>query len=544
MQNKLTYTALILAGVVVNQISIAQTDAQSEVERVISKAEFVKLYPLTDGATLQASYKKAYAEYISANEELSKAQTSCEADGSYEKRGDWSGQEKCIARVAPNASTKIAALNHLTGLLQNCPAVTVTGNNGERVDFSGAKPDPAVIKTITTKYTYENLVASAQGFPGFLSSSDVNINKHELAAFLANTNQETLGFCFDSETPFYILEKINTLAEVKAYGPRMLDWLSREDKAELRNLNPSLDVSGQTWASLGASKQEQLSEWFFRVKKPRGKYCGSSNCSGYSEYYYGRGALQLSYPENYRAASTAINSTHVFAGAVDLYNNPNEVVDTKYNTAHGSSLLWSTALWFWMTPQGNKPSAHQVMSGGWTPNTADKQNGRKPGFGSTINIINGGLECGVAITRAGSDSDAKEKEQNRIDTYKGLLSALGAAADNETTHPTTCEEANDFRCDSENVGKVDYCPIRDGSIKPGDDVNIDCEKKPDIGYTKLAQNICKKNTNKSSGDAEFDKCYNDILAWNNIKACDPVWSKQPAYDNCMQEQVYKNYCSK
>jgi hypothetical protein len=38
-------------------------------------------------------------------------------------------------------------------------------------------------------------------------------------------------------------------------------------------------------------------------------------------------------------------------------------------------------MWFWMTPQSPKPSAHDVMAGRWTPSAADRAAGRKPGFG-------------------------------------------------------------------------------------------------------------------------------------------------------------------
>jgi chitinase len=33
------------------------------------------------------------------------------------------------------------------------------------------------------------------------------------------------------------------------------------------------------------------------------------------------------------------------------------------------------------------------MTGGWSPSAADTAAGRAPGFGVTIDIINGGLEC-------------------------------------------------------------------------------------------------------------------------------------------------------
>jgi hypothetical protein len=44
-----------------------------------------------------------------------------------------------------------------------------------------------------------------------------------------------------------------------------------------------------------------------------------------------------------------------------------------------------------MTAQSPKPSAHDVMAGNYCPSAADTAANRLPGFGMTVNIINGGL---------------------------------------------------------------------------------------------------------------------------------------------------------
>ncbi|ASU33812.1 Chitinase class I [Mucilaginibacter xinganensis] len=97
--------------------------------------------------------------------------------------------------------------------------------------------------------------------------------------------------------------------------------------------------------------------------------------------YYGRGPLQLSYNGNYGYASDCI-----FGDKKILLNNPN-LVETDPVVA------FKTAIYFWMTPQTAKPSAHDVMIGKWQPNSTDKAANRTPGFGMTINIINGEVEC-------------------------------------------------------------------------------------------------------------------------------------------------------
>jgi len=54
----------------------------------------------------------------------------------------------------------------------------------------------------------------------------------------------------------------------------------------------------------------------------------------------------------------------------------------------------AAGIWFYMTPQDPKPSMHDVMTGFFEPNDKDDQVNITATFGTTTNIINGGLECG------------------------------------------------------------------------------------------------------------------------------------------------------
>jgi len=121
--------------------------------------------------------------------------------------------------------------------------------------------------------------------------------------------------------------------------------------------------------------------------------------------YYGRGPLQLSYNGNYGYASDCI-----FGDKKVLLENP-EKVETDPVTA------FKTAIYFWMTPQTAKPSAHDVMIGKWQPNAADKAVNRTPGFGMTINIINGEVEC--------NKGDNMFSMNDRIGFYRHFLKAFG-----------------------------------------------------------------------------------------------------------------------
>ena len=54
----------------------------------------------------------------------------------------------------------------------------------------------------------------------------------------------------------------------------------------------------------------------------------------------------------------------------------------------------AAAIWFYMTPQDPKPSMHDVMTGFFEPNQIDLDNNMESTFATTVNIINGGQECG------------------------------------------------------------------------------------------------------------------------------------------------------
>jgi len=138
------------------------------------------------------------------------------------------------------------------------------------------------------------------------------------------------------------------------------------------------------------------------------EYCDRNNntypCKP-NRSYHGRGPMQLSWNYNYGAAGQALS--------LDLLDNPDLV------TSDGA-VSFSTALWFWMTPQSPKPSCHDVMSGRWNPSPDDVNQGRIPGFGMTINIINGGLECG---------RPTDDRVERRVNFYRQFCQTIGVSAD-------------------------------------------------------------------------------------------------------------------
>lgn len=119
------------------------------------------------------------------------------------------------------------------------------------------------------------------------------------------------------------------------------------------------------------------------------------------EGYFGRGAKQLSYHFNYGAFSEVMYD----GDATVLLNNPALVADSWLNLA--------SAIWFFLTPQAPKPAMLHVIDRTWSPSQRETDAGIDYGFGTTINVINGGIECG-------EQNKDKGQPVNRIRYWEGL----------------------------------------------------------------------------------------------------------------------------
>ena len=189
-------------------------------------------------------------------------------------------------------------------------------------------------------YTYEGLVAAAAGYPGFVNTGTLDTCRREAAAFLANVKRETGSL-------------------------RYAEQIAKESYC-----------SSRTGCTCDATTTDQ------------------------SKWYYGRGAIQLSWNYNYCSAGAALG--------VDILSNPGLVATTP-------ELAWKTAIWFWMTSGGaGSGTCHDAMTTGG-------------GFGETIRTINGGQECNMG----GYGSIAGVTE--RVDAYIQFASGLGVVSPGQPT---------------------------------------------------------------------------------------------------------------
>jgi len=183
-------------------------------------------------------------------------------------------------------------------------------------------------------YSFKAFVAAAKVFPEFLKGN-ITTQKRELAAFLANIAQETSGGWAEAPGGYF------------KWGLYFVE-----------------------------EKQDSLINSYADLTKKNYPPVPGKN-------YFGRGPKQLSWNYNYGQFSEAW-----FGSKDSLLHHPEWL-------AKDAVLSFASAIWFWMTPQFPKPSCHDIMVGNWKPTPNDLQKGRFPGFGATVNVINGGVECGL-----------------------------------------------------------------------------------------------------------------------------------------------------
>jgi len=217
-------------------------------------------------------------------------------------------------------------------------------------------------------YSYTNFLKAISKFPAVCSPSDPTTCRKVLATMFAHFTQET-----------------------GAHNPSLQVPQWRQGLAHLEEMGCENHDCGYS-AACGTT------QWT-AVAWPCGKTADGNYVS-----YHGRGAKQISYNYNYGQFSAAM-----YGNIRYLLDNPDIVKDTWLNLA--------SAVWFFATPQPPKPSMLGVMEGDWEPTKEDLAGGLKPGFGVTINIINGAIECGKG------NETVRAKE--RVEYYRNFARYLG-----------------------------------------------------------------------------------------------------------------------
>ena len=265
-------------------------------------------------------------------------------------------------------------------------------------------------------YSYENLLRAIQAFPrlcGEVGQTDTQC-KEEIAAIFANFVQETganVGYIGTTGTAVSGLRFYHNPPRL-AGGDLPKDYESLKKRLEYLDLEITND-DGSRYDTL----RFRIPGWrqgLFAVAESTCRatlpgeafqenacstYRGSCAANYYGDVwrcpsntkYYGRGAHQLTHSYNYgRFASFLWGAEN----RQKLVDNPNYIIDNE------PWLLMLSATWFHMASAGVKPSMHAVATGIWKPGPGDIAGNRLNEFGTMINIINGGVECGKVTPQA------------------------------------------------------------------------------------------------------------------------------------------------
>lgn len=161
--------------------------------------------------------------------------------------------------------------------------------------------------------------------------------------------------------------------------------------------------------------------------------------------YHGRGAFQLSWNYNYGLASAIffgdsnvlLDSPEMIINGGTIPSNSHGETWRKGERIEGGTMALLSSLMFWLTPQAAKPSQQDTMIlnradgryvNGVAKLTEDRGRGI-PGYGWTINIMNGGFEADKSWEVGHAKFDAKVAR--RVKHYTFFTKALGGNNDGE-----------------------------------------------------------------------------------------------------------------
>ncbi len=268
------------------------------------------------------------------------------------------------------------------------PGEFLNCGGGVRNDGSG---DVFTLDNFIKAVLAYNAWAEANGYKQFLNEGTIKQQAEEFLIFWAKSSRETSGSWANAPEPWIVTQKIGNETITAWKGG--LYWVE--------------EVGYSTDPKTGMSSAINYVDASSTLYPP---------APGRS--YYGRGIIQLSWNYNYGAFSYWLYDNNLFRDVIDsrdkLLKFPNLVADN-------GALSIMSGIWFWMTPQGAKPSAHDVVYGDvyniskstqemGLPQSNTLSSDKIPvakgdttdesvfayRLGTVINIVNGGLECNKA----------------------------------------------------------------------------------------------------------------------------------------------------
>ena len=252
--------------------------------------------------------------------------------------------------------------------------------------FPWRNGDPSISDGSET-YTWDGFATAAEHFAdfGFLNEGSIEDRLRELAAFFANTSQET----HNSHGVYALINKDGIIGQGR-YNAGY--YYQQEQACAVGGADYGQDICSYcdaSHATYGAA-----CAWLYEN--------GSTKAD---DFYYGRGPMQLQSNSDYGDFGQ-----YYYQDPDLLLYNPNMLVQD-------SEAAFASAIWYWMAERDGKPSAHDVMIlGNYSYDPETESSERYPGFGMTINVTRGESECGSAY-----DHDANRNRIGFFITYLNIL---------------------------------------------------------------------------------------------------------------------------
>lgn len=239
-----------------------------------------------------------------------------------------------------------------------------------------------------------NTWAAEHNYKQFLNEGTLKQQAQEFLAFWAKSARETSGSWKGAPEP-WIISYTNGQGETTAVWKGAMYWTEEQ----------------------GYSTNPDGTSSIIRYVDDKSPYTPVDGRS-----YYGRGIIQLSWNYNYGPYSNWLYDNKFFT---DIITSRDILLSRPDYVATYADIAMLSGIWFWMTPQGAKPSSHDVIYGTvYNISSATREMGLPPRndggtiptaagdttvesvlayrIGSIINIVNGGIECSAATWPPGA----------------------------------------------------------------------------------------------------------------------------------------------
>jgi chitodextrinase len=248
--------------------------------------------------------------------------------------------------------------------------------------------DVYTLANFTKAVLMYNAWAESKGYKQFLNEGTTKQQAQEFIAFWAKSARETSGSWATASAP-WIVSYTNGQGETTSVWKGGIYWTEEQ----------------------GFSSNDDGTSPAIGYVDSKSQYTAVSGRS-----YHGRGIIQLSWNYNYGPYSSWLFKNGF---RPDLITSEYILLTRPDYVATYGDLAMLSGIWFWMTPQGPKPSCHDVLYGDvYNVSSATQEQGLPPRndggtisaaagdttdeavmayrIGAIINIVNGGIECNKA----------------------------------------------------------------------------------------------------------------------------------------------------